>query len=87
MTELGLVEQLLRPLLRELAEADLDRFIAVGLGGLDLRNDAGARFDDRDRHQTTVREEDLGHADLFAENCLLHCCTSFLVGKSQYLTA
>ena len=34
MTYLGLVQQFLRPLLGELAETDLDRFIAVGRTGL-----------------------------------------------------
>ena len=76
MTELGLVLQFLRSLLSELTETDLNCLIAVGSLGLDLRHDAGTGFNDRDRHETTVRKEDLSHANLFAEYCLVHCCTS-----------
>ena len=79
VAELGFVLQFLSALLRELSETDLNRLIAVGFHRLDLRDSAGAGFDDRDRHQTTIAQEDLGHADLFAENCLLHCYTSELV--------
>ena len=85
MTELGLVEQFLGPLLRELIETDLDSFVTVGLSGLDLRYLAGARFDYGDRHQTSVSDEDLSHTDLFAENCLFHRCTSIqCIRKSYY---
>ena len=79
MTLLGLVEQFLGPLFRELVETDLHRFVAVGLGGLHLGDGAGARFDDGDRHQTSVGDENLRHADLLAENCLFHGYTSIRI--------
>ena len=76
MAELGLRHQFLRTLLSELTETDLDCLVAVGSNGLDLRYHTGTGFDDRDRRQTSVGKENLGHADLLAENCLVHCCTS-----------
>ena len=72
MAELGLGLQFLSALFAELSETDLNRLIAVGFDRLHLGYGAGASFDDRDRDETTIRKEDLGHADLFAENCLFH---------------
>jgi hypothetical protein len=64
--------QFVRPRLGELTETYLNSLIAVALCGLDLRDRAGTRLNDGDRHQTTIREEDLGHANLRSENCLIH---------------
>ena len=59
--------------------AQLDSFIAVLFGGLLLNDGAGARFDDSNGNDLTGFIEDLGHADLFADDCLLfHFGTSSL---------
>ena len=77
MTLLGLVEEFLCALLRQLAETNLNCFVTIGCNGLHLSDGAGARFNDGDRYETSVIDENLGHTDLLAENCLFHCYTSF----------
>ena len=59
--------------------AQLDGFIAVLFGGLLLNHGAGARFDHGDGNHLTGFIEDLGHADLFTDDCLFfHFGTSSL---------
>ena len=48
-------------------EGDLDGVIAILVDGLDLRDGAGARLDDRDRDEVVVRVVDLGHSDFLTE--------------------
>src|SRR5690606_15085464 len=53
----------------DLAVGDLDGVVAVRtLGGLDLREDAGAGRDDGDGDQAVVGVPDLGHTELLAED-------------------
>jgi len=49
------------------AEGDLHGVVAVGRLGLDLRDGAGARLDDRDRDEVVLPVVNLGHADFLTE--------------------
>ena len=60
-------------------EAQLYGLVAVFFGGLLLHDTAGARLDDGNGHDLAVGVKDLGHADLFADDCLFHTVVSSLV--------
>ena len=64
----------------DVAEADLNRGVAVVLHGLLLDNHAGPRFDDGDRDDVALLVEDLRHADLLADDSFLHVYTSLVIG-------
>ena len=57
---------------RDVAVTELYSLIAVALDGLLLHHDAGASLDDGDRHNLAVLIEELGHAQLLADNTFLH---------------
>ena len=59
-------------LLGDVAKAQLDGYVAVGLNGLLLGNDAGACFHDGHRDHLAALIEDLGHTHFFADDCFLH---------------
>ena len=54
----------------DLAEGDLDGVVAVGLYGADLGHDVGPSLHDGDRDDAVVLVQDLGHAELGAQNAL-----------------
>jgi len=54
----------------DLAAADLDRVVAVGLGRPDLGHDVGVRGDDGDGDDPVVVVPHLGHAELLAQQAL-----------------
>ena len=51
---------------------ETDGYVAVGLNGLLLGNDAGACFHDGHRDHLAALIEDLGHTHFFADDCFLH---------------
>ena len=53
-------------------EAELHRLVPVLLGGLLLHHGAGARLNDGHGKGVSGFVEDLGHADLLADDCLFH---------------
>ena len=55
------------------AVAHLNSLIAVRLNGLLLHDGAGAGLDDGDRNDLAVGVEQLGHAQLLADDTFLHC--------------
>lgn len=59
-------------LLGDVAKAQLDGYVAVGLNGLLLGNDAGACFHNGHRDHLAALIEDLGHTHFFADDCFLH---------------
>ena len=82
MALLGLVELALLNVL----ETELYGVVTVLLLGLELRNDAGARLDDGAGDDLAVGVEDLGHADLLADDRFVrHSVFSSL--KGYWLTA
>ena len=56
----------------DVTETDLDGLVAVGLGGLYLRDNAGAGLDDRDGDDVVIFSPDLSHTQLAAENRIDH---------------
>src|SRR6202044_3462146 len=54
----------------DLAVAQLHRGVAVGVGRPHRGDDTGARLDDGDGHHLAVVGEDLGHAELGAQDSL-----------------
>ena len=55
------------------AVAHLNSLVAVRLNGLLLHDGAGAGLDDGDRNDLAVGVEQLGHAQLLADDTFLHC--------------
>ena len=51
----------------DIAEAKLNRVVAVVLGCFLLNDDAGARFNDRYGNDLAVLVENLGHADFLSD--------------------
>ena len=47
------------------AKTYLDRLIAIGLNGLQLGDETGTGFDNRNRHHPAVFQENLAHSYLF----------------------
>ena len=70
VTELGLGE----PLRLGFAEGELDRGIPVTLGSLDLDHTTGPGLDDGDRNDPVSLVEDLGHAELSAQDPFVRHC-------------
>ena len=66
--------------LLDVAKAELDGGVAVGLNGLLLGNDAGACFHNGNRDDLAALIEDLGHAHFFADDCFFHGCFSPFLG-------
>ena len=60
-------------------KTQLDGVVAVLLGGLLLHHGAGSSLNQGDGHHTAGRIEDLGHADLFADDRFLHLHWIFLL--------
>ena len=58
--------------LRNLLKPQLNGLVAILLGGLLLHHGAGAGLDQGDGHHPAGFIEDLGHADLFADDRFLH---------------
>ena len=58
--------------LLDVAKAELDGGVAVGLNGLLLSHDAGACFHNGNRDDLAALIEDLGHAHFFADDCFFH---------------
>ena len=56
------------------AVAHLHGLVTVGLDGLLLHDGAGAGLNDGDRNDLAVGVEQLGHAQLLADDTFLHCC-------------
>ena len=71
----------------QVAEAHLNRVVAIGFNGLLLRNDTRAGFYNRYGDDLAVCVEDLRHADLLADDCFLHSFlppVRLLVGLCQH---
>ena len=68
MADLGLGHVLLFGVLK----TQLNGIVAILLGGLLLHDGAGTGLNQGDGHHTASLIEDLGHADLFADDCFLH---------------
>ena len=79
VAELRLVELLLL----DVCKAHLNGVIAFLLLGLELGHDAGTCLDDGDRDDLALSVEDLGHANLLADDCFLH---TFFLLKGYWLT-
>ena len=69
----------------DVTKTDLDGLVAIGLGGLDLRDHAGASLDDGHGNDGVIFSPDLRHAQLTAENRIDHCqpyCQAILRRKA-----
>ena len=72
--------------LRHVLKAELDRLIAVFLGGFLLYDGTGTRLDDCDRNDPAVFVKNLGHTHFFADDCP-HCVSSLIqvIGRRRRL--
>ena len=73
----------------DVTETDLHGLIAVGVGGLDLRDNAGASLDDGHGDDGVILSPDLRHAQLAAENRVDHYqpyCQAILRRKAVLLS-
>ena len=62
----------------DFAKGDLDGAVAIGFGGANLGDNAWPCLDDGNRHNAVVLVEDLGHAELLAQNALDLVFTHYL---------
>ncbi len=66
--------------LLDVLKAQLYGYVAVGLNGLLLSNDAGACFHYGNRNNLAGLIEDLGHTHFLADDCFLHFGFLLLLG-------